>query len=250
MPPNHVFLAWQCATTRKIVPVGRLLALGSGGYEFSYIGSVRRAQDLGFGPLVSFPEFETVYRSKSLPALFQNRVMPTSRPDFPSFVSELGLGTSASPIEVLGRSGGRRATDELEVFSPPTELPGETSEMYVLVRGVRHVRGAEEAIVGLEPGQRLLVLRDEQNPHAVHAKLLRTDGTELIGYLPDYLAQELDRRENPSLQALFVTVEKVNPPPAPVHHRLLCRVEFPTADSLFKGADYAPIGIGATPVAA
>jgi hypothetical protein len=122
--------------------------------------------------------------------------------------------------------------------------------MYVLVRGVRHVKGAEDAISGLEPGQRLLVLRDEQNPHAVHAKLLRTDRTELVGYLPDYLAKELDRRENASLQELVVTVEKVNPMPAPVHHRLLCRVEFPTADSLFKGDDYSPIGVGAKSAAA
>lgn len=247
---NQVFLAWQCAATRKIIPVGRLLVLGSGGYEFCYIQSVRRAQAKGFGPLVSFPELETVYRSKSLPALFKNRVMPISRPDYPSFVSELGLDAAPSAIEVLGRSGGRRATDELEVFSPPSDLPGGTSEMYVLVRGVRHVKGAEDAITGLSPGQRLLVLRDEQNPHAVHAKLLRTDGTELVGYLPDYLAQELDRREDASIQDLRVMVEKVNPPPAPVHHRLLCRVEFPTADSLFKGEDYEPIGVGATPVAA
>jgi hypothetical protein len=122
--------------------------------------------------------------------------------------------------------------------------------VYVLVRGVRHVKGAEDAIAGLEPGQRLLVLRDEQNPHGRHAKLLRTDGTELVGYLPDYLAQELDRRENAPIEQLVVTVEKVNPPPAPVHHRLLCRVQFPTADSLFKGDDYASIGIGATAVAA
>lgn len=250
MTPNQVFLAWQCAATRKIIPVGRLLVLGSGGYEFSYIQSVRRAELMGFGPLVSFPELETVYRSKSLPALFKNRVMPTSRPDFPSFVSELGLNAGASAIEVLGRSGGRRATDELEVFSPPVDLPGGRSEMYVLVRGVRHVKGAEDAIAGLEPEQRLLVLRDEQNPHAVHAKLLRTDGTELIGYLPDYLAQELDRREHASLKDLLVTVEKVNPPPAPVHHRLLCRVEFPTTDTLFKGDDYSPIGVGATSAAA
>ncbi len=250
MTPNQVFLAWQCAATRKIIPVGRLLVLGSGGYEFSYIQSVHRAERMGFGPLVSFPELETVYRSKSLPALFKNRVMPTSRPDFPAFVSELGLNAGASAIEVLGRSGGRRATDELEVFSPPVDLPGGTSEMYVLVRGVRHVKGAEDAIADLEPGQRLLVLRDEQNPHAVHAKLLRTDGTELVGYLPDYLAQELDRRENATIQDLRVTVEKVNPPPAPVHHRLLCRVDFPTADSLFKGDDYAPIGEGAASAAA
>lgn len=245
-PPNHVYLAWQCAKTRNIVPVGRLLDLGSDGYEFSYIRSVERAQRLGFGPLVSFPDLDVTYRSDSLPALFSNRVMPLSRPDYPAFVSELGLTKDANVLQVLGRSGGRRTTDELEVFSPPTEMANGTSEMYVLVRGVRHVPGAEKAIENLQPGQRLLVLSDEQNDHGTHAKLLRTDGTELVGYLPDYLAQALDLRDEAGLSDLLVTVEKVNPPPAPVHHRLLCRVTFPTSGVLFRGDEYAPIGAGAS----
>lgn len=248
--PNHVFLAWQCEKTRNIIPVGRLLARGSEGYEFSYIRSVGRAQQLGFGPLVSFPDLDVTYRSDTLPALFSNRVMPQSRPDYPAFVSELGLTKDANVLQVLGRSGGRRATDELEVFSPPTEKSDGTSEMYILVRGVRHVPGAEEAISDLKPGQRLLLLRDEQNTHGTHAKLLRTDGTELVGFLPDYLAQELDRRSNAGLNDLSVTVEKVNPPPTPVHHRLLCRITFPTSDVLFKGDEYAPIGAGASTEAA
>jgi len=247
---NFVFLAWQCSASRRILPVGRLLKLESGEHEFVYIRAVEKAQQMGFVPPLSLPHLDEVVRSAELPPLFKNRVMPVSRPDYPAFVRELGLSSAVDPLQLMGRSGGRRVTDEFEVFSPPVDLPNGKSEMYVLVRGVRHVKGAEEAIAGLVPGQRLLVLRDEQNPHALHAKLLRTDGTELVGYLPDYLAQELDGPGKPSLKELFVTVEKVNPPPAPVHHRLLCRVEFPTTDSLFKGTDYAPIGIGATSVAA
>lgn len=193
-------------------------------------------------PLVSFPDLDVTYRSDSLPALFSNRVLPLSRPDYPAFVSELGLTKDANVLQVLSRSGGRRATDEMEVFSPPTETADGTSEMHILVRGVRHVEGAEEAIENLCTGQRLLVLRDEQNPHGTHAKLLRTDGgTKLVGYLPDYLAQALDLRDEAGLSDLFVTVEKVNPPPAPLHHRLLCRVTFPTSGVLFKGATTRPL---------
>jgi hypothetical protein len=106
------------------------------------------------------------------------------------------------------------------------------------------------SITKLSPGERLLVLRDEQNPHASHAKLLRTNRTELVGYLPDYLARELELRANPALADVTVTVEKINPPPAPVHHRLLCRVEFPKSDSFFSGDDFESIGVGATTVAA
>jgi hypothetical protein len=131
---HHVFLAWQCPESRKIMPVGRLLSLGDDDYEFSYIRAARKAQAVGFGPLVSFPDLEAVYRSHGLPALFSNRVMPTSRPDYPTFVRELALEPGAPVLEILGRSGGRRATDELEVFSIPTAKDGGISEMHVLVR--------------------------------------------------------------------------------------------------------------------
>lgn len=247
---NHVFLAWQCPGSRKIMPVGRLLSLGTRGYEFTYIQAALKAQSLGFGPLVSFPNFDLVYRSDRLPALFSNRVMPASRPDYPTFVSELGLHTDAKPLEVLGRSGGRRTTDQLEVFGLPSERNDGAFEMHILVRGVRHIEGAEDAIASLTPGEKLLVLRDEQNPHGGHAKLLRTDGCRLVGYLPDYLAYELDHPKEERSMSLTVTVEKVNPSPAPVHHRLLCRVELQTGSSLFTSDDYLPLSSDATPVAA
>lgn len=247
--PNHVFLAWQCSESRRIMPIGRLVSLGEQGYEFSYIRAVSQAQELGFQALVAFPELNVIYRSAQLPALFSNRVMPMSRPDYPAFVSELGLAPGARAIDVLGRSGGRRTTDELEIFNTPTKLDGGLQEMHFLARGVRHIPGAENTITTLNPGDQLLVLRDEQNPHAPHARLLRTSDTKLVGFLPDYLALELTTAAvEPT--ALVVTVEKANLAPTPVHHRLLCKAQLPSKHVLFAGDEYLPLVSGATPVAA
>jgi hypothetical protein len=229
--------------------VGRLVSLDSGRYEFSYIRAVIEAQQCGFCPLVSFPELNVVYRSAQLPALFSNRVMPKARPDYPEFVTELGLLLDVSPLELMGRSGGRRVTDDLEVFSPPSRGTSGELGQFILVRGVRHVPHAEEAILSLQAGERLLVLRDEQNPHAPHARLLRTDGKELVGYLPDYLAIELNQLGLNSAE-LTVTVERINPEPSPVSHRVLCRVDFPSDWRLFAGERYQPLAEGATLVAA
>lgn len=248
MTIEHVFLAWQCPETRRILPVGRLLALGDEGYEFSYIRAVERARQAGFQALVSFPDITTVYRSEELPPVFKNRVMPTSRPDYPAFVSELGLQVGAGPMAIMGRSGGRRATDELEVFAPPTLQEDGSLEMRVLARGVRHVPGAEPAITELAAGERLFVAIDAQNPHSPYARLLRTQSVRLVGYLPDYLAHELDRLAVPSEPT--VTVERINPSPTPVHHRLLCRVQLPPNCAPFRGADYSPIPHDATSIAA
>ena len=43
--PKVLFVAWQDAKSRQIIPVGRLLRLPDG-FEFAYIGSVKRAQEL------------------------------------------------------------------------------------------------------------------------------------------------------------------------------------------------------------
>lgn len=247
---DHVFLAWRCRQSPRIFPIGRLLSFDGGGFEFAYVHAVEEAQQHGFRSLVSFPDLGVVYRSKTLPALFSNRVMRTTRPDYPAFVSELGLEPDAPVLEVLGRSGGRRVTDSLEVFSPPVQRADGTFEMHSLVRGVSHIPAAEDAIAALRPGERLLLMKDEQNPFGAHARLLRTTEPRLVGFLPDYLARELDSLGAIDPSAVAVTVEKVNLPPAPTQHRLLCRIQLPGGRTLFRGERYAPLPADATPVAA
>ncbi len=248
--PKVLFLAWQCPTTRSIVPVGRLLALGASGYEFSYIRAARSAVDRGFAPLVAFPDLEAVYRSRELPALFQNRVMPKSRPEYPSFVRELGLEVGTTPMDILARSGGLRRTDELEVFAPPHVSADGTRTMHVLARAVRHIPHAEEAIAALSAGTQLFVVADYQNDKAAHARLLRTADTRLVGYLPDYLAAEIEKWPPSAQEELRVAIARVNLPPAPTSQRLLCRVELPAGCNVLSGEEYLPIAADATCVAA
>ncbi|HSC85925.1 MAG TPA: hypothetical protein VLC09_01590 [Polyangiaceae bacterium] len=244
LTPQVVFLAWQCHGTRAIIPVGRLLERARDDYEFVYIGAVRRAETHGFQPLVSFPRLDVVYRSAELPPLFHNRVMRPARPDYPAFVSELGLQPDASPLSLMARSGGRRQTDELEVFAAPEVDADGVLRTSVLLRGVRHVAHAEEAVAQLSTGSRLFVMADMQNEQGEHALALRTQQQQFIGYLPDYLARELAQRDPSLTRQLLVTVEKVNLPPATVHHRLLCRIAFPAELHLFQSDDYRPLASG------
>ncbi len=213
--PEVLFVSWQDEESRRIIPIARLLRIG-GTYEFAYINAVEDAKHLGFAPLLSFPKFEGVYRSTVLPALFENRVMPRSREDFPAHVAEFALAVDqAEPFTVLARSGGKRMTDRLEVFSPPV-VSGDS------VEGVSRL-----------------------------ALALRSSRREFLGYVPDYLAAEIGS-EGASPAELQVTVVKVNPDPAPVHHRLLCRFEYPldVGARLFSGHRYQPLSRNATTLAA
>src|SRR5437667_10297479 len=112
-----LFLAWQHPESRAWYPVGKLTHDGAE-YQFVYTKGAQLANaQVGFQPLRTFPSFGDIYESDQLFPLFSNRLLSRSRPDFPDFVSWLNLPeTEDDPVIILARSGGRRETDQLEVF--------------------------------------------------------------------------------------------------------------------------------------
>lgn len=246
-PPNLLYIAWQASESRRILPVGRLLRTADG-YEFAYIGAVRQAQELGFLPLVTFPDLDELYRCAELPPLFSNRVMSPSRPDFRTHLAEFALSLEDSePFTVLSRSGGRRTTDKLEIFAPPQRTANGAEGLF-LARGVRHIPGSEAALQDLAPGAVLGVKAEPSNAVNPVALLLRDAQGRMLGYVPDYLANELARAGGSAGQ-LHVSTVQVNPDPAPAHHRLLCQYLWTggTAHTLFTGDAYQPLPAAATP---
>jgi hypothetical protein len=223
--PPALFVTWQDLASRTIFPVGRLVRVGGQepGYEFAYLLAARSAQEKGFAPFVAFPELEEVYRSRELPPFFQNRLMPEARSDFPAHLSDLGLDSSASPEAILARTNGRRATDPYEVFAEfePTRVPGEWETRF-FARSARYL-AYPEALEKVTPRERLFCMRDVQNPADGKALALRTAGNALVGFCPAYLVDDLGALlDEPD--AVVVTAEQLNPPPAPLQHRLLCHV--------------------------
>jgi hypothetical protein len=179
--------------------------------------------------------------------LLHNRLLQPSRPDYSEHLTQLGLDTlSAEPFTVLGRSGGRRTTDKLELFSPPTPTEDGRLRCVVFARGVRHVPGADEAIAGLQADTQLQAVADINNPYNPKALKIR-HGDAFVGYLPDYLASELSCEP----ETIEVVVHKVNVPPASVHQRLLLQITLPSADPApFSGERYRPLSAAASRVAA
>ena len=116
-----LFVAWQNPETRRFYPVGRLAQVTGDTcddcFEFVYIAAAREAEQQGFLPFLSFPELEELYRGRELFPMFANRILPTSRPDFSEYLEQLGLPpATSSPVQILSRSGGRRATDTLRAL--------------------------------------------------------------------------------------------------------------------------------------
>lgn len=247
-----LFVAWQQPKTRRFHPVARLarLAKGSGElhFEFAYVEGVRAAQADGFQPFLAFPDVNEVYRSRDLFPTFENRIMSESRLDYPQYIDRLGLAPDhANPLDVLGRSGGSRATDAVELFPLPAFEPvSGRYTTYFLAHAVRHLPPeAHERIHRSQPGERLLVMFDCQNTFDSAAMALRTEDWVIVGCMPSYLLEDaITLWKNCGGGEYFqVFVEKVNSHPAPMHQWLLCRLEASWPDNFvpYSTARYQPL---------
>ena len=239
--PPALFVNWQDDKSRRIFPVGRLVTLPAGGYEFAYISAATEAQQFGFAPFQAFPQLTEVYEAKELPAFFKNRLLQQGRPDYPRYLRELGLEPAeATPVEILARSGGRRVTDPLEVFAEFVPTDGRF-EAHFFVRGTRHLVGAEAAALELKPGDQLALKHEQTNEFNPNAHVVICHDGRAVGYVPDYLADDLGALIQTDA-TLRVEVARVNEPPAPSQQRLLCKLSISAdAPRPHRGPRFEPI---------
>lgn len=241
-----LFVAWQDPYSRSWFPIGRLTYDGDF-YYFVYVEGANKAKEqCGFPGVWSFPNWAIPYPSKELLPLFSNRVMRPSRPDYPDLLQCLNLPPNSShdPIAILSRTGGKRATDHFEVFPCPEKAEDGSYQIHFFSHGVRHMPPkTPERILRLEQGERLRLLHDFQNPYDRRALMLCTEDRYNVGYCPRYLLDDAFDllRSNPD--AVQVTVERVNPPPALSRLRLLCELtaNWPADFRPFSGEDYQPL---------
>lgn len=229
---KELFVAWQEPKSSRYFPVGHLECISKDNreyYQYNYIKGVKKAQEFGFKPFLTFPNLSETYRSEELFSFFANRILSRSRKEYSDFVQSLGFSPdTASPIEILARSGGRRATDNVELFAPPQK--NDTSDAsgfidyFFLVHGLRHMKDCAQKLTdSLKCGDRLFVMHDIQNPADPEAVVLRTADYCCVGFLPRYLVtdfwQHIENGKN-----INVIVEKINPPPASAQQRILCKL--------------------------
>lgn len=246
---NALFVAWQDPASRQWFPIGRLQA-DAYTYTFSYtLGALRAQREAGFEPFVSFPELGTTYIAEHLFPLFSNRLLPPSRPEYRNYLAWLAVGdTERDPVTILSRSGGRKATDTLELFPSPERNEHGEYEIHFLVHGLNHLpdENVDRAML-LQPGELLLAMRDFQNPRDPDAVALRTaekfdKDLYIVGYCPRYLRSEILRLiDAGSLPK--IAVERVNRAPAPVQFRLLCKaaMKWPSGFQPFNEPDFRPL---------
>jgi hypothetical protein len=225
MKEKTLFLAWQDQRlTREWFPVGRLdVAPDYSSYSFRYIQGARRAErTVGFAPLPDFPEWNRTYESSVLFPLFMNRVIQSSRADFPEYLQLMDLPKGSSPSDILTVGGGQRITDNFEVFPKLERDPDGSFHCRFFLHGWRHLNAdGQNRILRLEPGENLYVTIELTNPVTRLAVQVQTEDYYVIGWAPRYLVADLVHAIANSPGDYKATVVRLNPAPAPAKQRLL-----------------------------
>ena len=253
-PPAHkLIVSWQDPSSRAMIPIG-VLEFDGDVYSFAYL---QKASELtGFQPLLGFPELQKRYESAELFALFAQRAMDSSRPDFDRYISELGLTDDAStPWEQISRSGGSSEGDTIQLFPVPRYQGGEW-RCHFLAAGVRHLlkksvpiagehvgpykaEELEDLLSSLSPGDQLSLISEPTNDWTSLALIVATDSSRPVGYVPTML---LDAISEPHQNGLIdVCVSKVNSLEAGWHLRLIVELtaHLEPEFEFFKGDDWA-----------
>lgn len=249
-----LFVTWQAPESRRIFPVARVMGLPDGRYEWAYVRAVSEAQEHGFAGLPGYERIDRVSVSPELPALFAHRLPPRRRPR-PSGAVPANDRFDPAPITLLVPTG-PGTFERLEVFAPP--LPASSGRAFgaFVARGVGRIPGSEAALERLEPRVALSLRAEPDNPYNPRAVLILHAGTP-IGYVPDYLANELaealgagserGRGVSEALRVEVLGTERIqHPPAAPLYH-VLCGYECSAelGGRLFRSARYQPVAAGA-----
>ncbi|HEJ7999416.1 TPA: HIRAN domain-containing protein [Serratia liquefaciens] len=221
---NSLFLAWQSPETRDWHVVGQLNEREND-YVFKYTKGAMKVKN--FIPFSGMEDISSTYSSKELFPLFKNRVLSARRPEYPQFMKWLGLDKNEfSAMEMLARTGGARATDNLQVFKRIEIQEDGTFDYYFFAHGISYLsESAKERINNLKDGEKLYLCPDPQNEYDECAVMIRTGGpVEIIGYCPRYIAKVIGIFLASSGSKLSLKVESMQAN-APVNYRLMCKLE-------------------------
>lgn len=235
-----LYIAWQDPQTRQWHTVGKL-SKQNDSYCFVYTqGAIASPR---FKYLGRMHDLYQRYVSQELFPLFANRVLSRSRPEYPDYVRWLAVDPAQQddPMQLLARSGGKRATDELCVYPHPEANANGEIELFFLSHGLRYIDQSDlQCIDRLKSGDRLSLRAEDDNEKDRFALRLETDEPVTVGYCPRYLNRDLRRVLTDT--DVYLTVERLNMD-APIQFRLLCRAVFtlPAGIDLFIENEYLPL---------
>lgn len=222
---TKLILAWRNHNSHDWVPVGKL-SYSDNNYLFKYTKGAKNLYEEGcFVPFSHMLNLDANYTSEALFPIFMNRLMQKSRPEYNEYLKWLNLTKEdVTPIRELARSGGIRATDDLQLFPYPKPKNG-NYEVSFFSHGIRYLPPSYiERLKSLNVGDRLFIMSDIQNLFDLNALVLRTeDPIEIVGYTPRFFSYDFKTLiELNGAKNVVVEVQRINHS-SPSQYRLLCK---------------------------
>lgn len=222
-----LYVFWQHPESKGWHPVGILRKLKHE-FEFVYTKGAREAD--GFVPFLRLDDLEARYKSNALFPIFANRILSPKRPEYRDFIQWIAAEQQAAdPLVILGRTGGKRATDSLVLYSKPEPNEKNQLDLFFLCHGIEYLpKNASDRVGTLREDETLFPMFDVRNPYDPHAIAIRTDDPPyLIGYVPRFFTRELKKCiESTRPDDVDFRVARVNLE-APLQFRLMCRFTSP-----------------------
>lgn len=240
---TRLYVAGQNLETREWVPVAELCEDATG-YALRYTKGAQRLP--GFGGLSRMQDFDKVYYSRELFPFFANRLISKSRPEYKQYLRWLGLDALPStPLEILGITGGIRATDNYELIAVP-KRKGPSIALDFFPRGLRYQAPEVLAqLAELAEDSAVYLMCDVQNQKDPHALAIRSEQPHavFIGYVPRYYAAGLSKLLSSSASSVRGRIKRVNSD-APMDMKLLLSFEADTPmgfDMMTTVEDFQPL---------
>lgn len=225
---KDLYVSWQDRDSRRWYTIGCLSHIEvSEQYRFVYTKGAEKAREDApyFKPFTNMNDLYREYFSTDLFPVFANRILSHSRPNFQEHLEWLGLN-DPRPLDILERSGGERATDQLQVYAAPTKTADNKYKSYFFVRGMSHLpEDIVECTKTVKKGQLLYPMHDFKNEYDEYAVALRRDKpVYLLGYCPRYLSNDLLKLAENNTESVKIVVDRINPD-APFQMRMRCKFE-------------------------
>jgi hypothetical protein len=222
-----LFVAWQNQENRTWYPVG-MLSIKDNKYVFQYTkGALEPEGFRGFGRM---SDLKQIYESEELFPFFQNRLLSENRPEYSDMLDWLDIDNEENKkLYMLALGGGKRGTDQLEIFQCPEKDRYNKLTIKFFVHGISHLdKNVQKRINSLCKGERLFLMQDIQNDYDANAIALRTiDPVAIVGYCPRYLSSDIEELiKRGEAKTITVSVAKVNME-APAQFRVLCCLSAP-----------------------
>jgi hypothetical protein len=223
---ENLYVVWHEPETRAQYRIG-VLGIGATGYEFVYDDEgLRLAAAHGFvfersSIFPTFPKRQQTYCAPDLFPVIAHRLPDRRRPDYVEVLRGFGLPPTASPFEILRKTRGRLATDQLSFEeAPAATLDG--VEIDCFVAGWRFFRG-DEALHQLVVGDPVLLERDVRNKHDRNAVAVKSVHGHQLGYVPSFHADTVSHGIGTG-RTVTAHIIELNLPPTASHDRAKIRI--------------------------